>query len=112
MFFLTGQMTSTYQKKLVDLGKFEKLMVRIGVFSGLYTFPAMFVLGGHIYQYFQYEVWVEQREQSLIKCHGKMNSYLKSSTNLRVKSYAKHFQTYGYQGQIPGLLKLFFYLSF
>lgn len=43
--------------KNVEKQKLEKLMVRIGVFSGLYTVPALCVLACHFYEHWNFRRW-------------------------------------------------------
>uniref|UniRef100_H2YBE9 Frizzled-6 n=1 Tax=Ciona savignyi TaxID=51511 RepID=H2YBE9_CIOSA len=49
-------------------GKLEKLMMRIGVFSVLYTVPAACVVAVNFYQYQNFAVWMAHAER--IPCKG------------------------------------------
>ena len=41
------------------LGKLERLIIRLGVFSALSTIPSIFVLAFWVHYYFKYEEWVQ-----------------------------------------------------
>ncbi|GAB6027998.1 Frizzled-10 [Chamberlinius hualienensis] len=58
-----------------DIEKLEKLMIRIGVFSGLYTVPALSVLVCHFYEHWNFRRWRAFAMLSSLDCQiGSGNS--------------------------------------
>lgn len=51
-----------------NINKLEKLMVRIGIFSVLYTVPAVCVIGCNVYEYMGRERWREVAVQASLRC--------------------------------------------
>lgn len=73
MFFLTCGFVSLFRIRTVmkhdgtKTDKLEKLMIRIGVFSVLYTLPAVIVLACLIYELTQFEGWMTTWHQDICK---------------------------------------------
>lgn len=53
-----------------NINKLEKLMVRIGVFSVLYTVPAVCVIACNVYEYLSREQWRVMASVAALQCGG------------------------------------------
>lgn len=53
-----------------NITKLEKLMVRIGVFSVLYTVPAVCVIACNVYEYLSRDQWRKMASVAALKCSG------------------------------------------
>lgn len=53
-----------------NINKLEKLMVRIGVFSVLYTVPAVCVIACNVYEYLSRDQWRKMASVAALKCSG------------------------------------------
>lgn len=83
-FFLLGFVALFRIRRVMKRGgrnidKLERLMVRIGVFSGLYTVPALCVLACHLYEHWNYHRWKTLAVVSGWDCDIKGQCELKNS---------------------------------
>ena len=51
-----------------NVNKLEKLMVRIGVFSVLYTVPALCVIACNVYEYLNHQQWRMIASAAAVEC--------------------------------------------
>ncbi|XP_050697804.1 frizzled-10-B-like [Eriocheir sinensis] len=65
---LTTTTTNSHPRTLNNINKLEKLMVRIGVFSVLYTVPAICVISCNVYELMWRRRWREMADQAALRC--------------------------------------------
>ncbi|XP_063602066.1 frizzled-9-like [Penaeus indicus] len=73
-----------------NITKLEKLMVRIGVFSVLYTVPAVCVIACNVYEYLSRDQWRKMASVAALKCSGGSGGTAKlhrGSGNLSYRQY-------------------------
>lgn len=63
-------MAPTLYQVATNVTKLEKLMVRIGIFSVLYTVPAVCVIACNVYEYLNREQWQEMASVAVLQCGG------------------------------------------